>query len=52
MAADAATGATLEPFPNPVTVTLTPVKKGEPGSVIKIIPQPPEPKPEEVNPRT
>lgn len=52
MAADAATGATLEHFPNPVTVTLTPLKKGEPDSVIKIIPQPPEPKPEEVNPRT
>src|SRR5262249_49554337 len=27
MAADAATGATLEHFPNPVTVTLTPLKK-------------------------
>jgi hypothetical protein len=52
MAADAATGATLEHFPNPVTVTLTPLKKGEPDSLIKIVPQPPEPKPEEVNPRT
>ena len=52
MAADAATGATLEHFPNPVTVTLTPLKKGEPDTVIKIIPEPPAPKPEEVSPRT
>jgi hypothetical protein len=52
MAADAATGATLEHFPNPVSVTLTPRKKGEPDSVIKIMPGPPTPKPEEVNPQT
>ena len=52
MAADAATGATLEHFPNPVTVTLIPLKKGETDSVIKITPEPPQPKPEEVNPRT
>lgn len=52
MAADAATGATLDHFPNPVSVTLVPLKKGEQPTVIKIIPQPPEPKPEEVNPRT
>jgi len=52
MAADAATGATLEHFPNPVTVTLIPLKKGEPDSVIKITPEPPAPKPEEVSPRT
>ena len=52
MAADAATGATLEHFPNPVTVTLTPRKKGEPDLIIKITPEPPAPKPEEVNPRT
>ena len=49
MAADAATGATLEHFPNPVTVTLMPLKKGEKDTVIKIVPQPPEPKPEEIN---
>ncbi|HET6492104.1 MAG TPA: hypothetical protein VFG44_03940 [Burkholderiales bacterium] len=36
-----------------VRVTLlTPLKKGEPDSVIKIIPEPPAPKPEEVNLRT
>lgn len=52
MAADAATGAALEHFPNPVTVTLTPLKKGEPDSVIKIKPPMPAPKPEEINPRT
>jgi hypothetical protein len=52
MAADAATGAALEHYPNPVTTTLVPLKKGEPDTVIKIVPQPPAPKPEEVNPRT
>lgn len=52
MAADAATGATLEHFPNPVSVTLTPRKKGEPDQVIKITPEMPAPKPEEVNPKT
>ncbi len=52
MAADAATGATLEHFPNPVTVTLVPLKKGEKPTVIKVVPKPPEPKPEEINPRT
>ena len=50
MAADAATGATLEHFPNPVTVTMLPLKKGEPDSVIKIVPQPPPPTPQEVHP--
>jgi len=52
MAADAATGATLEHFPNPVTVTLVPLKKGEAPTVIKIVPQPPAPTPEELNPKT
>ena len=52
MAADAATGATLEHFPNPVTVRLVPLKKGEADFVIKITPEPPAPKPEEVNPKT
>ena len=52
MAADAATGAALEHFPNPVSVTLTARKKGEPDSVIKITPEPPAPKPEEINPQT
>ena len=52
MAADAATGAALEHFPNPVSVTLVPLKKGEADSVIKITPQPPPPTPQELNPRT
>ena len=52
MAADAATGAALEHFPNPVSVTLTARKKGEPNSVIKITPEVAAPKPEEVNPKT
>ena len=42
----------LRAFSQPVSVTLTPRKKGEPDSVIKITPEPPAPKPEEVNPRT
>jgi len=52
MAADTATGAALEHFPNPVTITLVPLKKGEKDSVIKVTPQLPAPKPEEINPRT
>jgi len=52
MAADAATGATLEHFPNPVSVPRPPRKKGEPDQVIKITPEMPAPKPEEVNPKT
>src|SRR5262245_18423926 len=52
MAADAATGAALEHFPNPISVTLTARKKGEPDQVIKITPEMPAPKPEEVNPKT
>jgi hypothetical protein len=35
-----------------VTVTLTRLKKGEPDSLLKITPEPPAPKPEEVNPKT
>lgn len=50
MAADAATGATLEHFPNPVTVTLVPLKEGEPDTVIKIKPTPPAPTPQELHP--
>jgi hypothetical protein len=52
MAADAATGATLEHYPNPVTVTLVPLKKGEQPTIIKIVPKLPDPKPEEVDPKT
>lgn len=52
MGVDAASGATLEHHPNPVTATLVPLKKGEVPSVIKVMPAVPEPKPDEVNPRT
>jgi hypothetical protein len=54
MAADASTGAALEHVPNPVTTALIPLKKGEIDSVIKISPTPqiPDPKTEEVRPRT
>jgi hypothetical protein len=52
MAADASTGATLEHFPNPVTVTMVPLRPGEKDAVIKVTPPPPAPKPEEINPRT
>lgn len=45
MGVDAATGATLEHFPNPVTMTLVALKKGEQPSVIQIVPQPPAPAP-------
>ncbi len=35
MAVDAASGATLEHYPNPVMMTLVPLHKGEPARVIK-----------------
>ena len=41
MVVDVATGATLEHVPNPVSATLTPLKRGETPRVIKIEPQPP-----------
>lgn len=50
MGVDAVSGATLEHYPNPVSATLTPLKKGEKPSVIKITPPLPDPKPEEVGP--
>lgn len=52
MAADAATGATLEHFPNPVVVDLMVVRKGQQQRTIEIVPSPPAPKPEEQTPRT
>ncbi len=45
MVVDASTGAMLEHVPNPVTATLTPVKKGETPRVIRIEPQPPAAEP-------
>jgi hypothetical protein len=51
MVADAATGATLEHVPNPVSVTLIALKKGETPTTIKTAPQPTEPTPEEPNPK-
>jgi hypothetical protein len=52
MGVDAVSGATLEHYPNPVSAALVPLKKGEQPSVIKITPPNPDPKPEEVNPKT
>jgi hypothetical protein len=46
MVVDASTGATLEHVPNPVTATLTPLKKGEQTRIIRIEPPPPQPAPE------
>ncbi len=51
MGVDAVSGATLEHYPNPVTATLVPLKKGEQPTVIKVTPPLPEPKPEEVDPK-
>jgi len=45
MGVDAATGATLEHFPNPVNVTLTPLRAGERPSVRKLTPPMPAPPP-------
>lgn len=52
MGVDAVSGATLEHYPNPVSATLTPLKKGEKPSVIKIKPPLPEPKPDEGPPQS
>jgi hypothetical protein len=45
MAVDASTGATLEHYPNPVMLTLVPLRKGEPPRVIKQEPPVPPPPP-------
>jgi hypothetical protein len=52
MGVDAATGATLEHFPNPVIGTLEPVKRGEAPRTIRVVPQPPPPTEAELQPRT
>jgi hypothetical protein len=52
MVVDASSGATLEHFPNPVTATLLPLKRGEQPRLDKIIPEPPTPKTEDVAPRS
>jgi len=52
MGVDAATGATLEHFPNPVIVDLIPIKKGEAQRTIEIVPAAKPVAPEELNPRT
>jgi hypothetical protein len=52
MAADAATGATLEHFPNPVIATLEPVKRGEATRTIRIAPPPQAPTEAELQPRS
>jgi hypothetical protein len=47
MAVDAASGATLDHYPNPVMLNLVPLRKGEPPRVIKQEPPlPPAPPPE------
>jgi len=45
MAVDAASGATLEHYPNPVVLDLVPLRRGEKPRVIKQEPQPPPPPP-------
>jgi hypothetical protein len=44
MGVDAATGAALEHFPNPVLATLSPLRHGERPKVIKIEPRSPAPR--------
>jgi hypothetical protein len=52
MAVDAASGATLEHYPNPVVLTLLPVRKGEKPRVLKQEPPPPAPAPEAAPPQS
>jgi hypothetical protein len=52
MGVDAVSGATLEHYPNPVSATLPPLKKGETPSVIRIAPPPPAPRPEDGPPQS
>ena len=47
MGVDAVSGATLEHFPNPVTVTLAPLKKGETPTVMNMTPVQPKPEPDQ-----
>ncbi len=47
---DAATGATLEHYPNPVMLKMVPPRKGEPPRVLKQEPPPPPPAPAETGP--
>jgi hypothetical protein len=41
VAVDAASGATLDHYPNPVMLNLVPLRKGEPPRVLKQEPPPP-----------
>ena len=50
MAVDAASGATLEHYPNPVVMTLVPLHRGEKPRVIVQDPAPPPPAPAETGP--
>jgi len=53
MAVDAASGATLEHYPNPVMLTMLPVRKGEKPRVLKQEPPPPPaPAPEAAPPQS
>jgi len=51
MGVDAVSGATFEHYPNPVTIDLVPVKKGEAQRTIDVVPGPPAVTPEELHPR-
>jgi hypothetical protein len=50
MAVDAASGATLEHYPNPVMLNLVPLRKGEAPRVLKQVPPLPVPPAPEANP--
>jgi len=43
MAVDAASGATLEHYPNPVMMKMVPLRRGEPPRVLKLEPPAPPP---------
>lgn len=48
MGVDAATGAVLEHYPNPVDAKMVPVRAGEKQRLIKVTPPSTDPKPEDV----
>ena len=50
MGVDAATGATLEHYPNPVLMKMVPLRKGESPRVLKQEPPAPPPAPAETGP--
>ena len=50
MAVDAASGATLEHYPNPVMFNMVPLRRGGPPRVLRQEPPPPPPAPAETGP--